>query len=51
MQQECNFNYITNGWARLAITCEWASPLLPELPKQIPNNSEALVKFELIFTI
>ena len=23
MQQECNINFITNGWARLA-TCGWA---------------------------
>jgi len=24
MQQECNFNSITNGWARLATRCGWA---------------------------
>jgi len=24
MQQECNFNSITNGWVRLATRCGWA---------------------------
>jgi len=30
MQQKCNFNYIANGWVRLAMRCWWASPLLPQ---------------------
>jgi len=30
MQRKCNFNSITNGWARLASKCGWASPLLPQ---------------------
>ena len=25
MQQECNFNSVTNGWARLATRCGWPS--------------------------
>ena len=33
-RQECNITLITNGWARLATRCGWASPLLPGLPKQ-----------------
>jgi len=24
MQQECHFNSVTNGWARLATRCGWA---------------------------
>ena len=35
MQQECNFNFITNGWARLA-TCGWARHFFQDycIPKQ-----------------
>ena len=35
MQQECNFNFITNGWARLA-TCGWARRFCQDycIPKQ-----------------
>jgi len=34
MQQEYNFNSITNGWARLATIYGWAQPRLLGLPKQ-----------------
>jgi len=33
-EQECNFNFITNVWSRLAIRCGCAQPLLLGLPKQ-----------------
>jgi len=33
-RQECNLNFIANGWARLATRCGWACPPLPGLPKQ-----------------
>jgi len=43
MQQECNFNFITNGWARLVTRCGWASPLLLGLPKQLQLTLSLLV--------
>jgi len=33
-EQEGNFNFITNGWARIANRYGWAQPLLLGLPKQ-----------------
>ena len=32
--QECNINFITNGWSRFATRCGWAQSLLLGLPKQ-----------------
>jgi len=32
--KECNFNFITNVWVRLATRCGWASPLIPGPPTQ-----------------
>jgi len=34
MQHECNFNFITNGWAKFVTRCGWASPIFPGLRKQ-----------------
>jgi len=33
-EQECNFNFIPNGWARLATRCGWVKLLLLGLPKE-----------------
>jgi len=33
-RQECNLNFITNCWVRLATRCGWATPLFPGLPSR-----------------
>jgi len=45
-EQECNFNFITNGWARLATRCGWAQPLFLGLPKQNLITLRLFVNFE-----